>query len=339
MSETANVCDIVIFGGHGDLSLRKLIPALYHLYNDGYLSVDSRIIATSRTDVSREEHLALVKEKLQLFLKPGCFEEAKWEAFSRQLEVVTVDLGIEESYGALAKMLGDYPQRDRINYLSTAPTFFGPVCKALSRWEMITPKSRVVLEKPIGRDLASSKEINDEVARYFEEQATFRIDHYLGKDTVQNIIALRFSNMLFMQLWNNQDIDHIQITAAESVGLEGRHSYYEDYGALRDMIQNHLMQLLCLVAMEPPCSLEADSIRDEKVKVLRSCGRSRRTMCATKRSVAATRRGSSARRRCRDIWKRESRPNPIPRRSRPYASTWTTGAGRGCPSIFVPASG
>lgn len=270
MGNQGNTCDIVIFGGHGDLSLRKLIPALYHLYSDGHLSCESRIIATSRSEVSREEHLALVKAKLKTFLKSDCFQEEKWEAFSKQLEVVTVDLGIVESYEALSLMLNEFPERNRVNYLSTAPTFFGPICKALSHWELITPHSRVVLEKPIGRDLASSREINNEVARYFEEQAIFRIDHYLGKDTVQNIIALRFSNMLFMPLWNAQDIDHIQITAAESVGLEGRHSYYEDYGAFRDMIQNHLMQLLCLVAMEPPCSLDADSIRDEKVKVLRS---------------------------------------------------------------------
>jgi glucose-6-phosphate 1-dehydrogenase len=270
MSETANVCDIVIFGGHGDLALRKLIPALYHLCSDGYLAAPSRIIATSREEMSREEHVALVREKLQLFLKSGCFIEEKWEAFERKLEVVTLDLGKQESYEALAEMLGAFPERERVNYLSTAPTFFGPICKALGHWGLITPQSRVVLEKPIGRDLASSQAINDEVSRYFEEQAIFRIDHYLGKDTVQNIIAMRFSNMLFMPLWNAQDIDHIQITAAESVGLEGRHSYYEDYGAFRDMIQNHLMQLLCLVAMEPPCSLDADSIRDEKVKVLRS---------------------------------------------------------------------
>ena len=270
MSETANICDIVIFGGHGDLSLRKLIPALYHLCSDGYLAAPSRIIATSRTEVSREEHVALVREKLQLFLKAGTLKEEKWEAFEKRLEVVTVDLGVEQSYASLAKLLDEYPERERVNYLSTAPTFFGPVCKALAHWNLITPQSRVVLEKPIGRDLASSRQINNEVARYFEEQAIFRIDHYLGKDTVQNILALRFSNMLFMPLWNAQDIDHIQITAAESVGLEGRHGYYEDYGAFRDMIQNHLLQLLCLVAMEPPCSLDADSIRDEKVKVLRS---------------------------------------------------------------------
>lgn len=270
MSETANICDIVIFGGHGDLSLRKLIPALYYLCSDGYLAAPSRIIATSRREVGREEHVALIREKLQLFLKAGTFKEEKWEAFEKRLEVVTVDLGEPQSYASLATMLDAYPERERVNYLSTAPTFFGPVCKALDHWNLITPQSRVVLEKPIGRDLASSRQINNEVARYFEEQAIFRIDHYLGKDTVQNILALRFSNMLFMPLWNAQDIDHIQITAAESVGLEGRHGYYEDYGAFRDMIQNHLLQLLCLVAMEPPCSLDADSIRDEKVKVLRS---------------------------------------------------------------------
>ena len=270
MSETANVCDIVIFGGHGDLSLRKLIPALYHLCNDGYVAPSSRIIATSRDPITREAHLDLVKEKLKLFLSGDSYSEAKWEAFALQLEVVQLDLGDPESFGELAQMLQIYPERDRVNYLSTAPSFFGPACKALAHWELITLQSRVVLEKPIGRDLASSRAINDEVACYFEEQAIFRIDHYLGKDTVQNILAMRFSNMLFMPLWNGQDIDHVQITAAESVGLEGRHSYYEDYGAFRDMIQNHLMQLLCLVAMEPPCSLDADSIRDEKVKVLRS---------------------------------------------------------------------
>lgn len=270
MIETTNVCDIVIFGGHGDLSLRKLIPALYHLYNDGYLDSETRIIATSRDPFTREAHLALVKEKLQAFLTESGFDEAKWTNFASQLEVVTLDLGDDESFEPLATMLDVFPGRDRVNYLSTAPTFFGPACKALAHWNLITPNSRVVMEKPIGRDLASSQAINDEVAQYFEEQQTFRIDHYLGKDTVQNIIALRFSNMLLMPLWNGQDIDHIQITAAESVGLEGRHSYYEDYGAFRDMIQNHLMQLLCLVAMEPPVSLDADSIRDEKVKVLRS---------------------------------------------------------------------
>ncbi len=270
MSEINNICDIVIFGGHGDLSLRKLIPALYHLFNDGYLGHGSRVIATTRQVISLEAHLGLVREKLQAFLKPGEFTEPRWALFSSQLEVVQVDLSDEESFGPLADMLNVYPERDRINYLSTAPSFFGSTCKAMHRWGLVTPQSRVVLEKPLGQNLATSKKINDEVALYFDEDKTYRIDHYLGKETVQNIMALRFSNMMFMPLWNNQNIDHVQITASESVGLEGRLAYYDDFGAMRDMIQNHLLQMLCLVAMEPPCSLEANSVRDEKVKVLRS---------------------------------------------------------------------
>lgn len=163
-----------------------------------------------------------------------------------------------------------HPERERINYLSISPSLFGVICKSLHTHNLITDASRVVLEKPIGRDLASSRVINEEVAKYFEESAIFRIDHYLGKDTVQNILALRFSNMLFAPIWNAQYIDHIQITVAESVGLEGRWDYYNEYGAMRDMMQNHLMQLLCLVAMEPPCSLDGNSVHDEKLKVIRS---------------------------------------------------------------------
>ncbi len=265
-----NESDIVIFGGHGDLSLRKLIPALYHLYSDEYIAKGSRVIATSRHKVSRDEHLALVREKLLYFLEPNEFSEEKWENFSSQLEVVQLDLGHKESYEALSNLLREYPERIRIYYMSTAPSFFGSACSALHYWSLITPASRVVLEKPIGRDLISSQKINDEVAEYFKESQIYRIDHYLGKDTVQNIMALRFSNMMFMPLWSNQNIDHVQITAAESVGLEGRQTYYDDYGAMRDMIQNHLLQMLCLIAMEPPCSLEANNVRDEKVKVLRS---------------------------------------------------------------------
>jgi glucose-6-phosphate 1-dehydrogenase len=270
MSEIENISDIVIFGGFGDLSLRKLIPALYHLCSDAYLSYESRVIVTTRDPMQDDEALALIEEKVKGFLEGSQFDQARWDRFAKRLVVVELDLSDSSTFKALADVLKPFPDRDRINYLSTSPSFFGSTCKALNEWDLITPKSRVVLEKPIGRDLASSQVINDEVACYFEESAIFRIDHYLGKDTVQNIMALRFSNMLFMPLWNNQTIDHIQITAAESVGLEGRHSYYENYGAMRDMIQNHLLQLLCLIAMEPPCSLDADSIRDEKVKVLRS---------------------------------------------------------------------
>lgn len=265
-----SLCDITIFGGHGDLAFRKLMPALYHLSNAGYLDEHSRIITATRVPMSNEEHCDLVKLKLKEFLKDDAFEEDKFEYFKKQLHVVIIEFDEEESYKGLQSLLNEHPERERVNYLSTAPHFFGTICRSLSNLGLVTSQSRVVLEKPIGRDLESSRVINNEVLKYFEEYQIYRIDHYLGKDTVQNIMALRFSNRFFMPLWDANNIDHIQITVAESVGVEGRWGYYDDYGAMRDMVQNHLMQLLCLVAMEPPCSLDADSVRDEKVKVLRS---------------------------------------------------------------------
>jgi glucose-6-phosphate 1-dehydrogenase len=270
MASMDNVCDIIIFGGHGDLSFRKLIPALYHLSNDSYLSIESRIIIVTRQHLSDEEHEVLLRTKLDEFLGAGAFIESKFERFLSQLHMVTISFDDEESYSGLKALLDIYPDRERVNYLSTAPDFFATICKMLKMWDLISPQSRVVLEKPIGRDLISSRAINVEVLKYFEERQIYRIDHYLGKDTVQNIMALRFSNRFFMPLWDANNIDHVQITVSESVGVEGRWGYYDEYGAMRDMIQNHLMQLLCLIAMEPPCSLEADSVRDEKVKVLRS---------------------------------------------------------------------
>lgn len=270
MNELKSLSDIIIFGGHGDLAFRKLMPALYHLSNSGYLEEESRIITATRVPMDIEEHCIMVKLKLQEFLEEGAFEEEKFNYFKKQLHVVIIDFSTEESYQGLNTLLSSHPERDRVNYLSTASDFFGMICSSLSQLELITPQSRVVLEKPIGRDLASSQVINIEVLKYFEESQIYRIDHYLGKDTVQNIMALRFSNRFFMPLWDANNIDHVQITVAESVGVEGRWGYYDEYGAMRDMIQNHLMQLLCLIAMEPPCSLDADSVRDEKVKVLRS---------------------------------------------------------------------
>lgn len=269
MSEAQNVCDMIIYGGHGDLAFRKLMPALYHLCNDGYIDKQSRIFSTTHKETSHEEHIALVKENLQKYLGEK-YDEAVFEQFSAQLYVVVVDFSKLESFTTLKAVLNEYEERDRVNYLSTSPSFFGTICHALSHHGLVTSQSRVVLEKPIGRDLESSREINVEVLKYFEESQIYRIDHYLGKDTVQNIMALRFSNRFFTPLWDANNIDHVQITVAESVGVEGRWGYYDHYGAMRDMVQNHLMQLLCLIAMEPPCSLDADSVRDEKVKVLRS---------------------------------------------------------------------
>ncbi len=270
MSTKDNLCDIIIFGGHGDLAFRKLMPALYHLYNDHFLHAQSRIITVARTPMNEAQHYELVKTKLQEFFIIDTFDEEKFENLKTQLYIVAVDFNDASSYQNLQNLLNEYPERERVNYLSTAPDFFGTICKTLSQYHLITPQSRVVLEKPIGRDLESSRAINVEVLKYFEERQIYRIDHYLGKDTVQNIMALRFSNRFFMPLWDANNIDHVEITVSESVGVEGRWGYYDQYGAMRDMIQNHLMQLLCLVAMEPPCSLDADSVRDEKVKVLRS---------------------------------------------------------------------
>jgi glucose-6-phosphate 1-dehydrogenase len=270
MSETKNTLDIVIFGGHGDLAFRKLMPALYHLCNAHFITPESRIITVTRARIGLEEHLGLVREKMDEFLPKAYFDQQKFDRFCALLEVVTVDLTVTERYAPLQALLDESPARERLYYLSTSPDFFGLICKTLSGLDLVTPLSRVVLEKPIGRDLESSRAINNEVLRYFEESQIYRIDHYLGKETVQNIMALRFSNRLFMPLWDEGNIDHVQITVSESVGVEGRWGYYDDYGAMRDMIQNHLLQLVCLVAMEPPCSLDADAVRDEKVKVLRS---------------------------------------------------------------------
>jgi len=269
MNSKFKVCDFVLFGGHGDLAFRKLMPALYHLCADDYFSTKSRIITVARKYMSCSEHISLVKAKLKEFLTDD-FDDTLFDKFQKLLDIVTIDFADSKSYEELQKLLDKHKDRERINYLSTSPSFFGDICHSLDQWELITESSRVVLEKPLGKDLKSSRVINKKVLEFFEEDQIYRIDHYLGKDTVQNIMALRFANRLFLPLWNSNHIDHVQITVAESVGVENRWGYYNEYGAMRDMVQNHLMQLLCLIAMEPPCSLEANSVRDEKVKVLRS---------------------------------------------------------------------
>jgi len=268
MGTKFNICDFILFGGHGDLAFRKLMPALYHLCKDEYVGSDTRIITVSRRNISLKEHIELVKSKLIEYIDD--FDETFFDRFKKQIFLVHVDLNQNNTFQNLKSILDEFPQRHRINYLSTSPNFFGQICQSLDHWKLITENTRVVLEKPLGKDLKSSRELNEKVLNYFKEDQIYRIDHYLGKDTVQNILALRFSNIFFLPLWNANHIDHVQITVSESVGVEGRWDYYNNYGALRDMIQNHLMQLLCLIAMEPPCSIDANSIRDEKVKVLRS---------------------------------------------------------------------
>lgn len=262
--------DIIIFGASGDLAIRKLMPALYHLLKDKYLGNETRIIAVSRDKISQEEYCAIIEEKFKDAFKDKNFDAEIFEVFKSRLHYLIVDLTNEEAYKPLRDLLSTHEENERVNYLSTSPSLYGTICKNLHASGLILPTSRVVLEKPIGNDLKSSQVINDEVSKYFQESSIFRIDHYLGKDTVQNIIALRFSNMLFAPIWNSLYIDHIQITVAESVGLEGRWGYYNNYGAMRDMVQNHLLQLLCLLTMEPPASLNGDAVRDEKLKVIRS---------------------------------------------------------------------
>lgn len=264
-------CNVVIFGGNGDLAIRKLLPALYNLDRTGYLGDNTRVIGASRTDLGHDGYLDLVKQGLDQFVDRAYWDEAVWERFSKRLTYVAVNAREPETFKNLASELDqDFSCQDTVYYLSTAPDFFGEISRNLNEAGLVNENSRVVLEKPIGKSLASSKVINDGVSKIFAENNIYRIDHYLGKETVQNLLAVRFANALFEPVWTNAHIDNVQITVAETVGVEGRWGYYDDSGALRDMIQNHLLQLLCLVAMGVPVSLDADAVRAEKLKVLKS---------------------------------------------------------------------
>lgn len=260
--------DCVVFGGTGDLATRKLLPALWHRDADGQVPPDSRIFAISRKPLDDDAYRAFVEETVRP--KLGAVDATAWARFRARLRHVRLDAEGDEGWDALATALAGAEARVRVVYLATAPKFFGPIAQRFARAGLATPATRLVVEKPVGTDLASARRINDEIGAVFDEACVYRIDHYLGKETVQNLIALRFANSLFEPLWSSQWIDHVQITVAETVGLEGRAGYYDTSGALRDMVQNHLLQLLCLVAMEPPRAFAADAVRDEKLKVLRA---------------------------------------------------------------------
>ena len=262
---------IVLFGGAGDLALRMLFPSLYFLDADGFLPEGFRIIAAARSPMETEAFRAEVRQAVETRARPVEIDPAVWKRFAARIDYRAVDATDPESLKAIGQALG--PARAPIFYLALSPSLFIGVSRALAAAGLATPASRIVLEKPIGRDLATSRQINDALAEAFVEDQVFRIDHYLGKETVQNLIALRFANTLFEPLWNNLTIDHVQITVAETEGVGDRWPYYDEYGALRDMVQNHVLQLLCLVAMEPPSDMDADSLRNEKVKVLRSIRR------------------------------------------------------------------
>ncbi|MEO1747438.1 MAG: glucose-6-phosphate dehydrogenase [Pseudomonadota bacterium] len=261
--------DLIIFGGTGDLAERKLLPALYHRQVDGQLSEPTSIIAASRSEMTDDEYRAFAQKALEEHVKDG-LEKDQLELFLRRLSYVSVDAKSDRGWPDLAKALPDEEGRKRACYLAVGPSIFGDIATKLRDHDIITDETRIIVEKPIGRDLKSANALNDTLGQVFHEHQIFRIDHYLGKETVQNLMALRFANALYEPLWNSAHIDHVQITVAESVGLEGRAGYYDKAGALRDMVQNHLMQLLCLVAMEPPSSMDANAVRDEKLKVLRA---------------------------------------------------------------------
>ena len=261
--------DYVVFGATGDLTKRKLIPALYHRFKDGQFDERSHIIGVSRSKLSDAEFQQAVRDSIAQFVEKDYQDAAVIDRFVSVCTYVANDVSDPSKWADLSGKLRDDPQIIRAFYLAIAPDLFGPTCDYIQKQGYYRRDARVVIEKPLGHDLASSIEINNEVSKIFAEDQVYRIDHYLGKETVQNLLALRFANILFEPVWNSAHIDHVQITVAESVGA-GTRGYYDESGALRDMVQNHMLQLLCLVAMEPPASDEANALRDEKLKVLRS---------------------------------------------------------------------
>ncbi|HEX7885005.1 MAG TPA: glucose-6-phosphate dehydrogenase [Phenylobacterium sp.] len=269
MPVTPQADAIVLFGATGDLARRMLLASLYFLDADGFLPNGFRIVATARAELTRDAFLeqthAILSER------PEGLDAAVWKRFADRLNYVGADASTAEGAAMLKPALEG--TKRPFFYLAISPSLYEKVCVALAASGIATDDTRIVLEKPIGRDLDTSRHINTSLGVVFDENQIFRIDHYLGKETVQNLLALRFANTLFEPLWNNLTIDHVQITVAETEGVGARWPYYDEYGALRDMLQNHMLQLLCLVAMEPPADMEPDSVRNEKVKVLRSLRR------------------------------------------------------------------
>ncbi len=261
---------LIIFGATGDLAQRMLFPSLYNLDVDGLLDHDVRIIGAARTKDDDQIFRDNVKQSLQRFLPSDRYDAERVETFIKRVDYCAVDVMSKDSFAVLADRVCARLDDGLAIYLSTPPSLFAPIAAGLAKAGLAGPMSRIAMEKPIGHDLASSREVNAAIGAVFDEERVFRVDHYLGKETVQNLLVMRFGNMLFEPLWNSSHIDHVQITVGETVGLEGRVSYYDGVGALKDMVQNHMLQLLALVAMEPPAGYTATAVRDEKVKVLRA---------------------------------------------------------------------
>ncbi|MEQ8179249.1 MAG: glucose-6-phosphate dehydrogenase [Amphiplicatus sp.] len=263
--------DCVVFGATGDLSLRKLMPSLYHRWNDGQIPEKSRIIGAARQSLSTAEFRTMIRAKYEEFFPGEKIDAAKWTSFLERISYCELDVAdAKGNWKGLGELLDGANGKKRMFYFALPPSLYGDVAANIVAAGLKTADTRIVLEKPIGTDLDSARAINDAVGKTFDETEVFRIDHDLGKETVQNLLILRFANSLFEPVWNAGAIDHVQISVNESIGAGGRASYYDKSGALRDMVQNHLMQLLCLVAMEPPLDLGADTVRDEKIKVLKA---------------------------------------------------------------------
>lgn len=261
--------DIVFFGATGDLTWRKLMPALFEAFRQGGAAQGGRILGLAREVRDTASYRELLWERFQGLTWETWPDRSEFDRFAQTIEYQRFDIANPDCFSSLAAWVGQRDADAVVMYLATAPSLFVQACKGLAAVSLNEPRVRVVLEKPLGHDLASAREINDAVRQLFSERQIFRIDHYLGKQSVQNLMALRFGNAIFEPLWRREAIADVQITIAEDLGVEGRGGYYERSGALRDMMQNHLLQLLCIVAMEPPASSDADSIRDEKLKVLR----------------------------------------------------------------------
>ncbi len=260
--------DLVVFGGTGDLARRKILPALFRRFTAGQMPPEARIIGAARSDLDDAGWRKSIREGLEEFVAAAARPGEQVDAFLDRLHYVAIDARGDAGWKALAKLV----RKDVIKayYFSVAPSLFGDLAERLHKHGIAGAKCRIVVEKPFGHDLASAKDLNATLAKYFSEDRIYRIDHYLGKETVQNLMAVRFGNILFEPLWNHTYIDHVQITVSETVGVGGRGEYYDHAGAMRDMVQNHLMQLICLTAMEPPAKFDPDAVRDEKLKVIRA---------------------------------------------------------------------
>ncbi len=262
--------DFILFGGTGDLSMRKLLPALYFRHCESQLADDGRIICIARAKLDTASFREKMDAEAKQHIDPAHFRESVWNEFVERVFYLPIDVTTIEGFNDLGSMLEGREECARVFYLSVAPSLFATITKGVHDSGLITANTRVALEKPLGRDQESAEEINDQLAHSFTESQIFRIDHYLGKETVQNLMALRFGNALFEPLWRNEHINDVQITIAESLGVDSRGAFYDQTGALRDMVQNHLLQLLVIMSMEPPVSNSPDAVRDEKIKVLRA---------------------------------------------------------------------